>query len=124
MIVLIVATSGGDSDTELTSGADAPEESAGQDSGDDRATQVGMNQPARHGRFEFTVTSFECGTDTVGGEFLNKQAQGHFCLLGVTVENIGDEAQSLFADNQFLIDRQGREFSADSEATHLPRGRG
>jgi hypothetical protein len=37
-------------------------------------------------------------------------------MVSVKVENIGDEAQSMFGDNQLLFDQDGREFSADTEA--------
>ena len=33
------------------------------------------------------------------------------------IKNIGDVSQSLFADNQYVYDRQGNRYSADSEAS-------
>lgn len=117
LAVIAIVSSGGGGDTEPAADSGAQQPTAGQPADNGEADQVGMNQPARDGKFEFTVTSLECGIDSVGGEFLSAEAQGEFCLLGVTVENIGDEAQSLFADNLLLIDAQEREFSADSEAT-------
>lgn len=76
-----------------------------------------MGDKVRDGKFEFTVTGIECGIDQVGNEYLSAAAQGQFCALDLTVTNIGDEPQHLFADNQQLYDTQGREFSSDGEAT-------
>ncbi len=64
--------------------------------------------------FSFTVNSIECGISSVGSDLLGAEAQGQFCKVNVTVENIGNEAQYMFADSQVLIDDQGREFSPDT----------
>jgi hypothetical protein len=77
---------------------------------------AGLNQPARDGKFEFTVKKVDCGKTSIGSQYLNKKAQGQFCLVSVTVKNIGKEPQSLFGDNQYLFDSQNRKFSADTEA--------
>lgn len=119
--VVVMASAGGEAGTQVA----APDgQQQAEDSGDEGAELVGLNTPARDGNFEFTVTSFECGTEQVGDDFLTDDAQGQFCLLGVTVKNIGDDSQALFADNQLLVDDQEREFSADSMATvtHNPSG--
>jgi hypothetical protein len=78
------------------------------------ASQLG--KPVRDGKFEFTVTKIRPGVRQVGGSAFGVKAQGQFVLVSVTVENIGDEPQSLFGDNQKLFDAAGREYSADSEA--------
>ena len=44
-------------------------------------------------------------------------AEGQFCAVQLTVENIGDEPQSMFADNQYAFDAKGRKFSANSMAS-------
>jgi TM2 domain-containing membrane protein YozV len=76
-----------------------------------------IGQAARDGKFEFTVNSFSCGATSVGSNpYLTKQAQGKFCLLNVTVKNIGEQAQSIFADNQKLLSGS-TQYSADSTAT-------
>lgn len=76
-----------------------------------------LGEPARDGRFEFTVNSLDCGATSVGEEPITEEAQGQFCLLDVRVENIGDRAQSLFADNQLLIGADGTQYSASGSAT-------
>lgn len=52
------------------------------------------------GNFEFVVKSVKCGITEVGGEYLNKKAQGQFCLATVTVTNIGNEARTFSSGNQ------------------------
>lgn len=77
-----------------------------------------IGELARDGKFEFVVKSIECGKATIGtNEFLRKDAQGQFCLLSVSVKNIGDVKQSLFSFNQKLFDAAGKEYSADDTAT-------
>ncbi len=66
--------------------------------------------------FAFTVNGFECGIKSVGTDMFGDEAQGQFCKLNITVENVGNEAQYMFADSQLLFDDQGREFSPDTSA--------
>lgn len=76
-----------------------------------------IGQAVRDGKFEFTVTGFSCGKTSVGDNpYLTKQAQGQFCMLNVTVKNIGDQQQSLFSANQKLLNGN-TEYSADDTAT-------
>jgi hypothetical protein len=49
--------------------------------------------------------------------YLQEKAQGQFCAVRLAVSNIGDEPQSLFADNQYAFDGKGRKFSANSMAS-------
>lgn len=76
----------------------------------------GIGDPVRDGKFEFTVTNIETGVAEIGDEFLGKKAQGQFVLVHLTVENIGDEAQTFFGDNVTALDAEKREFSTDTEA--------
>ena len=71
----------------------------------------------RDGKFEFVVTGMKCGIKTVGSEYFNTKAQGEFCRVAMKITNIGDEAQSMFADNQLAFDAKNRKFSADTEAS-------
>ena len=79
------------------------------------ASQIG--EPVRDGKFEFTVNSVKCGISKVGNEYLNTEAQGEFCAMQLSIENIGDEPQMMFADNQFAFDGKDRKYSAHSEAS-------
>lgn len=79
---------------------------------------VKIGEPARDGKFEFTVKSIKCGIPNVGQQYLTKTAQGQYCLLEVSVKNIGNEAQSLSSSNQYLFNPQGQKYSADDSATY------
>ncbi|ANW64062.1 hypothetical protein BCA37_11055 [Mycobacterium sp. djl-10] len=81
------------------------------------APPAGMNQEVRDGKFAFVVT--EMGTSPVAGDpsnqFMREEAQGVFVLVQMTVTNVGDRAQTFFADNQKLI-IDGREYSPNTMA--------
>jgi hypothetical protein len=84
-------------------GGGRPAETAPPDTAEQPPTtepQPGLRDTVRDGKFEFIVKSFDC--------------QGNTCKAQVTVENIGDEAQTMFADNQYLFDQRGRRFEADN----------
>lgn len=121
IIIIGVATSGGEDGTDVADpGSDGQEDPAPQDEdeeGEDEATTTGVGSPARDGRFEFTVSSFECGESTVGDGPFQEEAQGQFCLMEVTVENIGDESQFFSGDNQYVFNEEGTEYSASTAAT-------
>lgn len=79
---------------------------------------AGLGTKVRDGKFEFVVSSVTCGIAKVGDNpYLEKKAQGQFCAVAMTVTNIGDEPQSMFADNQYAYDAKNRKLSADSEAS-------
>jgi Domain of unknown function (DUF4352) len=77
----------------------------------------GIGAPVRDGKFEFVVTSQKCGVPRVGGQYLNHNAQGQFCLIAVTVKNIGDVPQTLDASSQKAFNTAGQELAADGEAS-------
>jgi hypothetical protein len=80
------------------------------------ASQLG--KPVRDGKFAFIVRNVKCGIAVVGDNpYLQEKAQGQFCAVALTVENIGDESQSMFADNQYAFDGKSRKFSANSMAS-------
>lgn len=85
---------------------------------DSKPQVIKVGEAARDGKFEFVVKSVECGKASVGtNQYLTKTAQGQYCLLSVTVKNIGNEKQSLFSANQKLLDAANKEYSADDTAT-------
>jgi hypothetical protein len=86
---------------------------------------VGLNQPARDGKFEFTATGVDCSKTTLGSDPISTEAQGVFCLVSVNVKNIGNEAQTLDATSQHGYDAQGKKYSTDTQAEmYLPNGGG
>ncbi|MFC4127144.1 DUF4352 domain-containing protein [Nocardia rhizosphaerae] len=71
----------------------------------------------RDGKFEFSVTAVDPPVVTLGDNpYLRETAQGEYIQVHVTVTNIGNRPQTYWADNQTLIDDQGREFSNDTSA--------
>lgn len=69
----------------------------------------------RDGKFEFVVTSVD-RSKTAGNpsnEFEQSTAQGEYINVHLSVKNIGNEAQSYFANNQKLI-AGGKKFDAAS----------
>ena len=84
---------------------------------DKAAAAPQLGKTVRDGKFAFTVTAVKCGIAQVGTNvYLTKKAQGQFCQVSLKVENVGNEAQMMFASNQYLFDTNGRKFSADPEA--------
>lgn len=78
--------------------------------------QPGIGDAVRDGKFEFVVKGLDCKKTTIGGEFLNKTAQGKFCVVTVSVKNIGDKAQTFTGSNQKAYDITGAQFENDGAA--------
>lgn len=116
--IVVGAASGGGDPTPAVAD-DAPAVSTtqhGQDPSDATTSQPGIGDAVRDGKFEFTVTKVAEPVSELGDEYLSTTAQGEFLVVHLTIENIGNEAQSFFGDNQKLVDTQGRTFSADTTA--------
>ncbi|MGY5884945.1 DUF4352 domain-containing protein [Modestobacter lacusdianchii] len=101
-----VAAPVGDAAAEPVAEAPAEEESG----------NPGIGEPAADGKFNFVVNGVDCSATELGDQYLSTTAQGQFCVVDLTVSNIGDKAQSFFGDNAKLFNAEGQEFSADSEA--------
>jgi hypothetical protein len=78
--------------------------------------RAGLGDAVVDGKFSFTVIDVECGIQSVGSEMFGSEAQGQFCKVSLNIENVGDEPQTMFADNQKIYDVEGREFSPDTSA--------
>jgi hypothetical protein len=100
-------------EAETSTDTDTSGETSNESAGDSRP---GIGEAAVDGKFSFTVTGLECGIQSVGSDSFGEEAQGQFCKVSLTIENIGDEPQTMFADSQKLFDSEGREFSADTSA--------
>ena len=111
-LIVIAINSGGDSGSSSSS-SDSGSSSTGSGSSENA---VGLNQAARDGKFEFTVTGQDCSKDTIGEAPLSKTAQGTFCVVSLSVKNVGNAAQLLDASSQKALDAAGHEYSADSSA--------
>ncbi|HEX6871168.1 MAG TPA: DUF4352 domain-containing protein [Micromonosporaceae bacterium] len=77
---------------------------------------VGLNTPVRDGKFEFVVTSVSCGHDSVGNSLVHTEAKGQFCVVSLSVRNIGTESQTFTDLFQVAQDRAGNEYRADVTA--------
>ncbi|MEH0972795.1 DUF4352 domain-containing protein [Micromonospora sp. CPCC 205546] len=85
--------------------------------GEEKAAKTAkIGQPARDGKFEFTVKSSKCGVAKVGDSVLGEKAQGQFCLVTINVKNIGKESQMFDGSSQKAYAADGTEYSADTGA--------
>jgi hypothetical protein len=75
-----------------------------------------MNKAAVDGKFQFTVTGMQCGVASVGPSDFGQQAQGQFCLVSVTIKNVGRSAEVFNDFTQKAYEADGTEFSPDSGA--------
>jgi hypothetical protein len=99
---------------------DKPEQSAPAPAKEEAAAPApapGVGSPVRDGKFEFTVTGVKCGVSKVGGKYLNKSAQGQFCLVTMQVKNVGNEQRTFSADNQQGFGAGEVKYGADSVAS-------
>ncbi|MFG2099868.1 DUF4352 domain-containing protein [Micromonospora echinaurantiaca] len=103
----------GATDTSSSSGSGDADAAKGEEKA---AKTAKIGQPARDGKFEFTVKSAKCGVAKVGSDLLGDKAQGQFCLVTVNVKNIGKEPQTLIDSSQKAYAADGTEYSTDSEA--------
>lgn len=78
----------------------------------------GLNQWARDGKLAFKVTAIHCGQKSFKSDdgFQTDTAQGVFCVVSITIKNIGTQAQTPDDSAQFLYDTEGRQYTADSSA--------
>jgi hypothetical protein len=124
LVVIAIATQGGGGDGESTTatGDSSPGDAAAAPAVDTPAAEApapeapGIGEPAADGDFNFVVNGVDCSGTEIGNEFLSQKAQGQFCIVDLTITNIGDQAQSFFGDNATLFNAQGQQFSADGEA--------
>lgn len=75
-----------------------------------------MGKAAKDGKFQFTVTAMHCGVGKVGDDLLGKKAQGEYCLVNVTVKNVGSTAEIFNSGEQKAAASDGTQFSTDVAA--------
>jgi hypothetical protein len=115
ILVIIGSAAGGSSKSKTTSASKTTTGSTASTA----ASMPKINQPANDGKFQFTVTAIKCGQPSVSSPdgYLTKTAQGQYCILSVTANNIGDQSQTLDSTSQYLYDSSNKKYSSDSEAT-------
>ncbi|SCG53827.1 protein of unknown function [Micromonospora echinaurantiaca] len=110
--VVALGCGSGATDTASSSGS-----GEGAAKGEEKAAKTAkIGQPARDGKFEFTVKSSKCGVAKVGTDLLGEKAQGQFCLITINVKNIGKEAQMFDGSSQKAYAADGTEYSSDTGA--------
>lgn len=117
LLIAIFANLGGGKEAASTTNNNTPASTTEEAKKPAELAKIGT--AVRDGKFEFVVKSApQCGQASVGtNQYLTKTAQGQFCSVVLSVKNIGDKPQSLFAENQKLFNAAGQEYSADSTAT-------
>lgn len=103
---VIVASSGGDENSGPASTVTSP-----------TANTAVLNTPVRDGKFEFVVSAVECGKRVVGSEFSEEQAQGQFCVVSLSVKNIGPSPQYFSDTEQKGFAPNGAQYAPDFSAT-------
>ena len=72
-------------------------------------TTPGIGSAVRDGTFQFVVTSVDCGHNQVGEPPFKVKADGQFCLVGITVTNIGQLAAVLLDSAQYAYTDGGHD---------------
>ena len=116
-VLVILAIIGGASSGSKSTGSTATKDTTSSKSAMTPMTK--LNQPANDGKFQFTVTSVKCGQPSVSSAdgYITKTAQGQYCLVNITANNIGDQSQTLDSTSQYLYDSSNKKYSSDDEAT-------
>lgn len=68
---------------------------SGAGSGRNGTSGAKIGTTVRDGGFEFVVRSVQCGVGQIGPDSANERAQGQFCLVSLTVKNVGDRPQRM-----------------------------
>jgi len=80
------------------------------------ARPPGLGQPVRDGQLEFVVRDVHCGVRTLGSGPFARAPEGQFCLVRVEVENVKQDARTLFEPVQRLHDSAGEKHGAEVAA--------
>jgi hypothetical protein len=75
-----------------------------------------MNEAVRDGDLRFTVLGSRCGIDQVGTDDLGQKARGQFCLVRISVQNVGVTRCRFDTTAQNAFDLAGNATSADGAA--------
>ena len=109
VIAIATAMSGGSSTSTTPNG--------GTTAGNGTVTApAGIGTAVRDGNFEFVVKSLKCGVPTVGDASLGATAQGQFCLVTLSVKNIGTAPQTMIDSNQTVLSAAGAKFDPSTTA--------
>jgi len=76
----------------------------------------GVGAAVRDGKFEFVVSRVDCTQTTLGQEHLRRTAKGKFCVVTLSLRNIGGGAQYFLSYAQKAFDAAGTEYAVDEIA--------
>lgn len=116
VVIVIAATAGKGSEDKNSNNSNGNSSNNNQSSQE----EAKIGTAVRDGKFEFVVKSVECGkTEVVHPEVdsLRKTAQGQYCLVALSVKNIGDKQQMFLQSDQKLLNASGQQYSPDDTAT-------
>lgn len=122
VIAVIASASNGSSDNKDSTATSSSNNTATTQSASSKkaATVAKIGEPARDGKFEFTVHSFKCGDTTItqpDNSYATTNAQGQFCQMDLTVKNIGNVQQNFAGSDQYVYDGSSKQFSYSSDGT-------
>jgi hypothetical protein len=84
---------------------------------------AGQRRSARDGSLSVTVNQVRCGVRRIGQGLRARTARGQFCLVFLTVTNVGERRWALPFVGQRLVDGDGRRYGPDLRArTVVPGG--
>ena len=117
LVLIIAATSlsnGGNSGN--TASSDTSTEDSGSETETEAPTYTPIGTAVADGDLiSFTVNEVTCGVTSIGDSSFGAEAQGQFCLVKFTAENISKEPQYLSTD-QTAYAADGSEFDSDTSA--------
>ncbi|MFI5494905.1 DUF4352 domain-containing protein [Actinoplanes sp. NPDC051859] len=82
-----------------------------------------LHEVIADGGFQFSVTGMRCGARRVGTDNLGQRARGEYCLVAVTVRNIGTRAEALDGAAQTAYAADGSPFTSEVGAAMYVGGR-
>lgn len=94
------------------------------DAGETASSMPGIGDAVRDGQFEFVVSSVGCGRGEIVNGILRARAQGQFCVVELSVRNVGDEGRQFTDGWQQAFDPAGARYSADTRAGIVANGDG
>ncbi len=114
IVLIIIVGVAGDSDTDTNTSTNSDNTT---ETSQEAAAVAGVGDAVRDGKFEFVVKSVDCGKTVLGNnEFLREEAQGEFCILDVSVKNIGDVPQTFSGSDQLVFNEAGQKYNNDLSA--------
>jgi len=75
-----------------------------------------VGDKVRDGKFEFVVSRVNCSATSIGIEHLKRTAKGKYCVVSLSVRNIGDGSQYFLGHAQKAYDAAGTAYGNDDIA--------